>query len=612
MSKPLNYYKDKEQAYSALLDKYTSLNKKVAILRLIWFLLWALAIWASTYDDVYTVVLTVFIGLIVFVALVVYHNKINAKKLIYQLFKDVNLREINVLNNKYNDLDDGAEFIDEAHFYSHDLDVFGPFSLFQYINRAFSQKGKIFLAERFSNRFKNKTQIEAQQKAISDLSLKPDWMQDFLVLGQLTQLKQHKKTSPIDSLSNWAKREGHFSNSIFKIAVVVISIMSWLVLYLLINDAIKPENFLLYLIVPLGFAGLNASRINKNHQELGKQSATLSRWKDVFKHFEQTPFDAEVLKDLKANLLADKDMASGAIKKLAALSQAFDTRLNLFGWFVLNYLFAWDVLQSIRLELWRKKYGKSVGLWFQTLAELEGLVSLAVFKHNQAAMIFPQIANDGFVYNAKEAAHPLIPVEARVGNTIDFDGLGHFTIVTGANMAGKSTYLRTVGANMILALCGSAVCAKELTISPIQLFTSIRTKDNLAKNESYFYAELLRLQAIIEELKNGQPLFIILDEILKGTNSKDKEMGSKALVKQLIGLNATGIIATHDLQLGSLISEFPEHVKNRCFEVDIHDDKLDFDYTLREGVSQNLNATFLMNKMGITVKQASSLRKTTS
>lgn len=169
-------------------------------------------------------------------------------------------------------------------------------------------------------------------------------------------------------------------------------------------------------------------------------------------------------------------------------------------------------------------------------------------------------------------------------------------------MAGKSTYLRTVGVNMILAMAGSAVCAKELKIKPIQLFTSIRTKDSLARNESYFYAELLRLQSIIEELKSGERLFIILDEILKGTNSKDKEMGSKALVAQLIGLKSVGLIATHDLQLGSLIKSFPESVQNRCFEVDIKEGQLHFDYKLREGISQNLNATFLMKQMGITVE----------
>jgi len=601
MTKKIEYYKNREQKYHALLQKYTSLNKKLAIARLIWFSLWAISIWAATYNDITTVLISLIIGLAGFVSLVVFHNKILSKKELYDVYRQVNIREINVLNDQYEENDDGAEFINEEHEYTHDLDVFGPSSIFQYINRCFSQQGMKDLAKRLSKGLQNAQEIIKLQQAISELSKKPEWMQKYLVYGQLTQLKLHKKTSPIESLLIWAKRDTFFNHVIFKIAVLSISLLSWLVFYLLITGDLKPENFLLYLVVPLGFSGLYAGRINKNHQELGKQTATLSRWKDVFKLLEEESFDSSALNDLQNNLQSENRSASTAIKKLSALSQAFDTRLNLFGWLILNYFFSWDVLQSIRLESWQKKYGQKVAVWFHTLAQTESLISLAILKHNHPQMIFPEIKTGGFVYKANKAAHPLIPETTRVGNDIDFSDMGKFTIVTGANMAGKSTYLRTVGANMILALCGSAVCAKEMEISPIQLFTSIRTKDNLAKNESYFYAELLRLQSIINELKTGRPLFIILDEILKGTNSKDKEMGSKALVKQLIGLNATGIIATHDLQLGSLINDFPEHINNHCFEVDIHDDKLHFDYQLRPGISQNLNATFLMNKMGITI-----------
>jgi DNA mismatch repair ATPase MutS len=307
-----------------------------------------------------------------------------------------------------------------------------------------------------------------------------------------------------------------------------------------------------------------------------------------------------MLQQLQEDLKEENDFASLAIKKLHKISQAFDTRLNLFGWFLLNYFMLWDILQSIRLEKWRKKYGKDLEKWFSVLSELEALISLATFKYNHPQSIFPEIVNGDFIYQAQEASHPLLPPNQSVPNDISFSSLASFNIVTGANMAGKSTYLRTVGVNMILSLCGAPVLAKTCKIKPIQMFTSIRTKDNLARNESYFYAELLRLQSIINELKEGGPLFIILDEILKGTNSKDKEMGSKALVAQLIGLQAVGLIATHDLQLGSLINSFPKNVRNLCFEVDIQKDALFFDYKLREGISQNLNATFLMKKMGIT------------
>ncbi len=195
--------------------------------------------------------------------------------------------------------------------------------------------------------------------------------------------------------------------------------------------------------------------------------------------------------------------------------------------------------------------------------------------------------------------HPLIPKKVRIDNDVLFPSKKQFYVITGANMAGKSTYLRTVGVNLVLALSGAPVCAKQFKTSILQPFTSIKTSDSLSNNESYFYAELLRLQRIIEALKTGESYFIILDEILKGTNSKDKEQGSKALVKKLISLNAGGIIATHDLQLAELRKSFPENVKTACFEVDIENDQLVFDYKLREGVSRNLNATFLMEQMGI-------------
>ncbi len=600
MSTVEEFYKKREQHYKTLSDKYSSLSRQLSIFRLLWFVLWFLSIWFVTRYDMLAVFITVILGLIGFVILVVYHNKVAAKKKSYELYLMLNMRELKALNHDVSDIDNGAEFIDEDHFYTHDLDVFGSFSLFQYLNRCFSKQGKKNLAERLITGFTEKAKIEKVQEAIAELSAQPEWMQDFQVLGHLTQLEQHKKSSPIESLSNWAQRQGHFSHIMFKVGLIIIPLLSWFMLYLLLADQIQTMGFLMYLIVPLGFSGAYAKRINHNHNELGKQAAALQKWKDVFAVFEKKSFTSATIQELQNQLMSEKETAGTAIKNLASLSQAFDTRLNLIGWLILNYFFSWDILQSIRLENWRKRYGKNVKTWFQSLASLEGLISLATLKYNHPQMVFPEIETDGFVFKAKDAAHPLIPPKGRVSNDIDFSELGNFTIVTGANMAGKSTYLRTVGANMILALCGAPVCASEMKISPIQLFTSIRTKDSLAKNESYFYAELLRLQAIIDELKTGKRLFIILDEILKGTNSKDKEMGSKALVKQLIELKAAGIIATHDLQLGSLIKDFPQYISNRCFEVDINDDQLHFDYSLREGVSQNLNATFLMNKMGIT------------
>lgn len=600
MSEISNFYENQLHQYTALADEYTKKNRKLSLFRVLWFLLWALAIFVSTSFSVPIVFATIVIGLFTFVILVIWHNRILKLKKAYELYRDINDYELKAINNDYSNFEDGEEFVDERHYFSHDLDVFGPYSLFQYLNRTYSPQGKEDLAERLRSGYHKKSKILSQQVAIGELAKKNEWMQEFRVLGAQTTASQNKKASPISSLSEWSVRKGIFGHWAFKIAVPVISLLSFFMLYLFIDGQLGFNTFMLYMIVPLGFSGYFAKRINANHVELGKQSSALQQWKAVFESFEKQSFDSKALIQLQQDLKLGDESASIAIKKLSKLSQAFDTRLNLFGWFILNFFSVWDVLQSIRLENWRQKYGASVAQWFSVLAEMETLVSLGTFKYNHPASIFPEIIEEGFVFKAVDAAHPLLPKDTGVANDINFPDLGQFNIVTGANMAGKSTYLRTVGAQLILSMAGSAVCAKSLKIAPIQMFTSIRTKDSLARNESYFYAELLRLQGIIEELKTGKPLFIILDEILKGTNSKDKEMGSKALVAQLIGLKAVGLIATHDLQLGTLIDSFPNSVQNRCFEVDLKDGQLHFDYKLRDGISQNLNATFLMKQMGIT------------
>jgi hypothetical protein len=596
-----------KQNYQILFDKFSSLsneyarkNTQYSIIRLVWFVVWMLLIYLSTFYSIPIVVFTIIGGLLVFVVLVVLHNKILKKKNAFEIKRDINQFELKALDHDYSNFEDGTDFIDESHYYTHDLDIFGPYSLFQFLNRSFSPQGRQALANRLKNGFKQKQAINLQQKAIQELGQKENWLQDFRALGIHAISSQKKKRAPISELSKWGKRTSMFGAVVFKIFVPLVSFLSFLMLYLLINGDLNFNYFILYMLLPLGISGYFAKGINSNHMELGKQSDALQQWKEVFKNVEKKDFDSEVLKNLQNDLKEGQDFASVAIHKLYKISQAFDTRLNLFGWFILNYFSLWDILQSIRLENWRKKYGKDVEKWFGVLFEFESLVSLATYRYNHPKSIFPEISDSDFIYQAKGASHPLIPQEQAVANDISFPSLGSFNIVTGANMAGKSTYLRTVGVNMILSMAGAPVLAKELKIKPIQMFTSIRTKDNLARNESYFYAELLRLQSIIEELQKGEPLFIILDEILKGTNSKDKEMGSKALVAQLIGLRAVGLIATHDLQLGTLIDSFPENVQNLCFEVDIKDDALSFDYKLRQGISQNLNATFLMKKMGIT------------
>ena len=237
--------------------------------------------------------------------------------------------------------------------------------------------------------------------------------------------------------------------------------------------------------------------------------------------------------------------------------------------------------------------------WFEVIAEIDALISLANSNYNHPEWVSPVISNSGFHFKAEDLGHPLIAETRCIRNSFQIAGEEQIIIITGANMAGKSTFLRTVGVNLILASVGCKVCAASFEFSPIRVYTNMRTSDNLMNDESYFYAELLRLQAMLNLIRKDENLFVIVDEMLKGTNSVDKLNGSRELIHQLISFNTHGIVATHDLGLTELAGIYPENLKNHCFEIQLNDNDLSFGYKLTDGVTKTMNATFLMKKMGI-------------
>ena len=334
--------------------------------------------------------------------------------------------------------------------------------------------------------------------------------------------------------------------------------------------------------------------------QVSKTSEMLNKYAYLLKKIESLVEASVRLAELKQNLVKGDLSASRSLKSLSSILTALDNRMNFVSWTLFNGLVLWDILQMRRLENWQSLHKDEIGKWFETIAEIDTLICFANFNYNHPDAHFPEIFTTENQIIAENLGHPLIIRDVRVNNPLEIRHR-QFLIITGANMAGKSTYLRTVGINLILGMCGAPVCATKFSFKPMEIYTSIRTSDSLQKNESYFYSELKRLKTIIDELKTGKELFIILDEILKGTNSKDKHAGSEALLKQFISYNASGIVATHDVALGILQESFPDHILNRCFEVDIDGDRLTFDYKLKDGVSKNMNATLLMREMGITV-----------
>ena len=330
------------------------------------------------------------------------------------------------------------------------------------------------------------------------------------------------------------------------------------------------------------------------------KSKILNKFAQCLVLIENTAFTSDYLLGLQ-NQLGGKGgkSPSKTIRQLSGILNYMDSNLNMLVSIFLNGLFMFNLHLLLQVEKWKKLNQENVPLWFDTIATFDAMCSMGNFAYNHPEFIFPKPVENNFEFVAENLGHPLISHNQRVVNDVEIKGWNQFAIITGANMSGKSTFLRTIGVNYILAMAGAPVCATKLNFYPIQIHSSIRTSDSLTRHESYFYAELKRLKQIIDELENGGERLILLDEILKGTNSKDKQAGSIALIEQLLHYKSVGLFATHDLMLGELANRFPNQVNNLCFEIHIEGDKMQIDYKLHHGVCKNLNATYLMKNMGI-------------
>lgn len=595
---------DIQQIYQERLDRFTQafqaddkLASMLSYSRLAAFLGGALLSYLAL-DYNFKLGIGVTVGaLVVFLLLVKRHAVVEARRNRSKSLKQVNEKEIKALVRDYAAFADGKEFIDPKHEFSYDLDLFGPRSLYQYLNRTASILGKEKLANWFKTPFLEASVIQERQVAIQDIRERLDFRQNFQAIGE----EELENEANSESLVTWLKEEPFFLKH--KVYPILRYVMPLILLAICILFLFIPQITWHYPVVMMAINLLvvrrTLDRTNQTHALLSKRFATLNRYSDLLYVLEQESFQAPLLQQEQDKLKAHGLKASVSIKELAAIMRAFDQRLNAFAAFVLNATILWDIVCMFRLEKWKTQAKAELPSWFEVLGEFDGLVSLGNFAYNHPDFCLPKIQQDPFAMKGIEMGHVLLDPTIRVDNTLELEGDGQYIIITGANMAGKSTFLRTVGTNLVLAMLGAPVCAKSFTFSPLKLHTSVRATDSLQDHESYFYAELVRLKAIVDRLKEGERLFVILDEMLRGTNSRDKQTGSRGFIEQLINLKGMGLVATHDLSLGTLMEEHPDKVRNMRFEVDILEDRLDFDYKLKPGISQNLNATFLMKKMGI-------------
>jgi hypothetical protein len=413
--------------------------------------------------------------------------------------------------------------------------------------------------------------------------------------------KKNKITfSTKNRLENWMKVPPVFSD--FKpwkwlryiLPLIILSVVT-LYIFNKVGDTIFYAALLIFAVT--------AYQINKFvapiHEQLSKVADELSTLSSSINAIEKEEFQSRLLTKLQSAFLQQNKKASDDISGIKKILDRLDIRYNMFLSLPLNLLLLWNLQQVLDLEKWKKNQQNNFNSWFNTLADFETLNSFGILLFNHPEWIFPTINSGYFSIEGTEIGHPLIPEKKRVNNFIDIPNNSELMLVTGSNMAGKSTYLRSVGVNVVLAMAGSPVCAQTFSVSHVQVISSMRITDNLEESTSTFYAELKKLKTIIEKVNAGERVFILLDEILRGTNSLDRHTGSKALIKQLINKKAAAVIATHDLELADLKEDFSKHILNYHFDVQVSNDELYFDYRLKPGICNSLNASILMKKIGI-------------
>ncbi|ABR50742.1 DNA mismatch repair protein MutS domain protein [Alkaliphilus metalliredigens QYMF] len=535
----------------------------------------------------------------VFIYLVRVFNSLKMTQQYIAMLEKINGQSIQRVEGTWIDLEDrGDEFKDEEHPFSSDLDIFGRGSLFQWVNRCTTYVGRVRLARLLSEPEKNKDVINQRQEALQELSRKRWWRQRLQAEGMRIEDKSHDK----GGLINWAgSRNEVYSRPWLVMGMRVlpmVTVTTFIVSYF--TDFLPVQSAMVLLVLHILILLINVKQRSKELNPVYQYKDAIRVYTRMLAHVEKEGFTSDYLKELKNRLRDNKGLSAvQQLKRLEVIADRILNRNNLM-FFPINILILWDYQCMIALEAWKRQSGGQIQEWLEVVGEIEALSSLANIGHDYPQWSIPEIVDEPWVFQGKAVGHPLL-TNKQVCNDVDIKDPSRILLITGSNMSGKSTLLRTLGINLVLAYMGTPVCASSMKCSLMEIHTCMRISDNLEKNISSFYGELLRIKKIVKASKENEQVFFLIDEVFKGTNSHDRHIGAKTLIKQLYEDGAMGLISTHDLELGEIEKDSHGNIKNYHFQEHYKDNQIYFDYRLRPGISTTRNALYLIKMAGIEI-----------
>lgn len=539
-------------------------------------------------------------AVVVYAALAVLHHYVFRREARERLYVTLNERGLARLSGAWREFTErGERFLASSHLYTPDLDVFGQASLFQLLNETATRSGEERLASWLSAPA-SAEEVVARQGAARELAPRVGFRQDVCVESRVVS----KEKADPSHFIQWAEAGPSLDSIRWSRPLALILPPITIGLYVLGQlDVVPRWVWWVGLFVQLGVVVATRRVLREMEEKMSAGEEGFVRYAPLFARIEGQKLEHPLLQRLQSGLQRQGEPpVSMHFRRFSRLYSFVEFKRHQFHP-VVHLFTLWDIHALFALENWRARHGKEVRGWFEALAELEAVSCLAGFAHDRPGFAWPTLVAQGPRVEAKELGHPLL--DNPVPNDVSLPGTRHALLITGSNMSGKTTLMRAIGANVVLALAGAPVCAREFTMSPLQVLTSMRVKDSLERGVSYFYAEVQRIKAVLDAAvaAKGQCLFL-LDEILLGTNTRERQIASREVLRLLLATGACGAVTTHDLSLAALADEAGVHVVNVHFRDHLEDGKMVFDYKLRPGVVDTTNALRVLRMAGVPVTEA--------